>query len=103
MKSKKYLKPAELFEKISAKSNFTDPAMVAEVYYGLLKTITEELREGNTVRLPELGDFFVQNKKSMATYMFHTGGIMKRNNVKIVKFSACANIGKYFNALRSDL
>ena len=102
MKSKKFLKPLELFDKISTKSGYSDPSIVADVYYGMVKAIVEELRAGNTVRLPELGDLFVQNKKSMATYMFHTGGIMKRNNVKMVKFSACANIGKYFNALRDD-
>lgn len=99
MKSKNFLKTNEFFNKVSEKSNFTDPSMVAEVYYGLLKTITEELRAGNTVRLPELGDFYVQVRKNMTSYMFHTGGIHRRESVKVVKFSACANIGKYFNSL----
>lgn len=99
MNKKKYLKAGDLFEKIANKSNYTDPGIVAEVYYGLLKAITEELRSGNAVRLPELGDFYLQKRKNMTTYMFKTGGIHRRESIKVVKFSACANIGKYFNAI----
>lgn len=96
---KNFLKPIPLFAKISEKSGYIDPTTVAEVYYGLLKTITEELRAGNIVRLPELGDIYLQNRKNMTTFMFHTGGIHRRESVKVVKFSACTNIGKYFNAI----
>ena len=97
------MKAPELFNRIAEKSGYTDHGIVAEVYYGLLKTITEELRAGRTVRLPELGDFSIRKWKSMNTYRFANqsmgGGVIKREGIKVVKFKPCANIGKYFNAM----
>ncbi len=57
-------KPAELseeafFEAISHASGFTSPELCRDMFYGMIKVMTRELRTKKIVKLPGLGHFLM--------------------------------------------
>jgi len=50
---KKSIGDDEFFAKISEKCNYTDIQLVKDVYYSMIRTVTQELRERNVVNMPD--------------------------------------------------
>lgn len=53
----KSIKSDEFFKLISLNSGGLDIQISKDVFYGVLKTITRELRDKQTVKVPDFGEF----------------------------------------------
>ena len=51
------------FRLLSEQNNYVDPQTVKDFYMGLVRTVTQELRQNGVARLPHLGDFALVKKK----------------------------------------
>jgi len=58
----------EMFAALSKHSNYLPEGTVKDVYYGLLKVITEQFRAGKDIILPGLGKLYVIQKREQQHY-----------------------------------
>lgn len=94
----KSITPEELFYKIAINSGISDLRTVKDIYYGLLKTITRELRINQKVKLPDLGEFNLKIHKSRRFVSVNgEPGILPP--VPTMKFSPDYKVKAYFKSL----
>ena len=97
MKSKiKSIKPEEFFKLVAINSKVVDLRMVKDIYYGMVKTISKELKNTGIVNLPDWGDFFLRTYKTRSTTDVNTGRKIMLPPQTMVKFSPDRNVKKYF-------
>ena len=95
------IKPDEFFKLIAINSGVSDLSIVKNFYYGLIRTISRELRNKHTIRLPDWGEFVL--------------GIYKARNIKsvdgsmisipakpTVRFKPDRKVKKYFLTLGNE-
>lgn len=86
----------EFFRLISEQCNYIDERSVREMYMGLVRVVTQELRRKNYARLPHLGDFGFIEQKSRPAWL---GKMHVRIGPRmILKFYICEKIRRYFSA-----
>lgn len=85
------------FRLLSEQNNYVDPKTVQDFYMGLVRLLTQELREKGVVRLPHLGDFALVKQKDKM------GRVGKRNIMisgkYMLKFYPNNSWRKYFSKL----
>jgi nucleoid DNA-binding protein len=104
MKNKsKSIPPEEFFKKVALNSGVNDLQSVRDIFYGVVRTITQELRgDRRAVILPDWGEF------SLIIYPERNSldindGIVKRLPAKpVVKFKPDYKVKKYFYALGEE-
>ena len=64
LKKKELLDDERFYRELSAKCNFASDETITDWYLGLVKLISQELRENKFVRLPHLGDMALVMQKS---------------------------------------
>lgn len=95
----KALGEKDFFEEISKKTNFIPPEMVQDVYYSMIKVISQELRAKGAVDLPALGYLVLHKHKERMSRNVHTGIIELLPEKNTVKFRPCLDFKKYFHLL----
>lgn len=94
----KSITPVEFFKEVSINSGISDLRVVRDIYYGVVRTITRELKGRHTIQLPDLGDFNLQIHKSRKFIdVFGKPGILPPKPT--MKFKANRNVKKYFHTL----
>ena len=105
MKNKKSIKPDEFFNLIALNAGIMDTRVVRDVYYGMIKTISRELRSKNTVKLPDWGEFYIIIQKARKNYILNGEGdrvLVDQPPLPLVKFSPDWKVKKYFSALKKE-
>ena len=86
----------EFFRLIAEQANYLDERLVREMYFGLVRVVTQELRSKNYARLPHLGDFGFIEQKSRPAWL---GRVHVRIGPRMVlKFYVCEKMRRYFSA-----
>jgi nucleoid DNA-binding protein len=89
----------ELFKEISLKADFCDKELVGKMYYGLLRTMIEQLRTGKDINLPDFGVFYVHYAVPRQSRSIEDGQIRNIIGRKCLKFRPGTKIKAYFKAL----
>lgn len=63
LEKKGILDEGRFFRLLSEQNNYVDPKTVRDFYMGLVRLITDELKENGVVRLPHLGMFALVKQK----------------------------------------
>lgn len=97
----KPIKPDEFFKQIAIHSGLSDLRTIKDVYYGMVRTISRELKDKHVVELPDWGEFNLKIHKSRRFISVNgQAGILPPKPT--VKFSPNNNVKKYFYALGDD-
>ena len=76
-----------------------DKKIVKNVYFGLVKMITQELRTKRKCILPELGEFSLKDYRPKRISDVNTGERRIIFPKMVIKFTANSNWKKYFKRL----
>lgn len=92
----KKIKPEEFFKKVCVASGVSDLQTVKNIYYGLVKTVSRELRTVQFVEMPDWGKFHLHIYKSRRTTNVNNGQIIVIPPKLVVKYIADWKVKKYF-------
>jgi len=84
------------FSKVTLNSGISDLQTVKNVFYGLIRTISRELRDNQSVNLPDWGEFKLHIHKSRRSMNVYTRKIENLPPKTTVKFVPDDNVKKYF-------
>lgn len=89
----------EFFKQVAINSGVTDLETVRNVFYGMVKTISRELKDRHIVKLPDWGEFYIQIRKARTIT-----DVNNRNQIAIpakptVKFNPDYKVKRYFYQL----
>lgn len=93
------LSKEEFFAEISQLANFCDEELVRNVYYGMVKVISRQLRAGKSVKLPDWGEFYLLNSAPRQMAEVKSGRIISIGMKKCVKFEPDYKVKAYFRGL----
>ena len=95
----KSIPPEEFFKKVAVNSGVNDLTSVRDVFYGMVRTISRELRERHAVNLPDWGEFVLQVYPER-NYRDVSDGVVKKLSPKpVIKFKPDYKVKKYFYTL----
>jgi nucleoid DNA-binding protein len=77
---------SDFFNKISSNCNYIDPKLSSDVYYAVIRTILQDLRQTGKSVLPEFGKFVVAEHKSHKVKNTNTGEMMVVPDKNVIKF-----------------
>lgn len=91
----KSIKPDEFFKLVSINSNVTDLQTVKDVYYGMIRTISRELKGKQVIELPDWGKFyiFLHKARNFVSINGEPGYLPAKPTVK---FSPFNKVKEYF-------
>jgi len=89
------LKENDFFSALSAQNNYMDKRAVRDFYMGLVRVLTDELRENGIVRMPHIGDFAMVLQKDRMGWSGKERKMFKRKY--ILKFYSNDSWRKYLN------
>lgn len=94
----KALKPDEFFKRIAINSGISDLRTIKDIYYGMVRTMSQELKSKHIVDLPDWGEFELKIHKSRK-FVSVTGipGVLPPKPT--VKFAPDHKVKKYFYSL----
>lgn len=95
----KSIKPEEFFQKVAINAEGIDLDTARRVFYGMIRTITRELREKHTVVLPDFGEFVIHIHNARNIRDIRGGQIKKLPPLPTVKFRPDVKVKKYFYEL----
>jgi len=94
----KSIEPEEFFKQIAINSGVTDLQTVRNVFYGMVKTISRELKSRQSVKLPDWGEFKLKIHKSRRFVSVNgEPGILPP--IPTVKFVPDYKVKKFFQEL----
>ena len=82
-----------------------DTRVTRDVYYGLIKTISRELKARGTIKLPDWGEFYLIVQKARKNYAVNGDNervLIELPPKPMVKFSPDYKVKKYFYALGEE-
>ena len=97
----KSLTPDEFFKQVSINAGIADLQTIKNIYYGMIRTMSRELRNIQTIRLPDWGDFKLKIHKSR-NFISVRGkpGVLPPKPT--IKFVPDRKVKEYFYALGED-
>lgn len=95
----KSIKTEEFFKLVAVNSGISDLDVIRRVFYGMIKTISRELRTNEIINLPDWGKFFLKTHKPKKVMNVNTGDHMVIKPTKLVKFIPDYKVKKYFHSL----
>jgi len=98
----KSIKPEEFFKLVSVNSGIADLQAVKDVYYGMIKTISRELKSKHVVGLPLWGEFLLKIMKARKTLNVNTRVMEYLPAKPVVKFKPDYKVKEYFYTLGND-
>lgn len=94
----KSIKPDEFFKQISINSGISDLGAIRDIYYGLVRTMSRELKSKHVIRLPDWGEFNLKIHKSRK-FVSVRGEVGILPPKPTVKFSPDRNVKEHFYML----
>lgn len=106
----KSITPEEFFKRVAVNSEVVDMQTVKNIYYGLIRTLSQELKNRQTISIPDWGTFNLKIHKSRRFEGCFGkdpfGGMVKKISilppVPKIKFVVNPNVDKYFKALGTE-
>lgn len=103
----KSITPEEFFKRVATNSGVVDLKTVKDIYYGLIRTLSQELKGRQVITLPDWGEFilYIQKPKKFTAFLGKDlDGQWKKkesilNPIPQVKFRSNPNVKKYFQSL----
>jgi nucleoid DNA-binding protein len=95
----KSIGPEEFFKQISIHSGGVDIDTVRDVYYGMIRTISRELRDKHVIKLPDWGEYLLKIYKERISRDVNDGILRMIPAKPAVRFSPNRNVKKYFYSL----
>lgn len=93
----KSIRTEEFFKKISINSGGVDLDTVRRVYFGMITTISRELKGPNqNVKLINWGRFYLKTSKHPPTLKHYSGRTIKLGSTTVVKFKRDYKVKAYF-------
>jgi len=92
----KSISSEEFFKKIAINAGIRDLDTVKDFYYGMVRTISRELKDKQIINLPDWGEFNLRVMKSRRTTDVNTKNIINLPAKTLVKFSPDYKVKKYF-------
>jgi nucleoid DNA-binding protein len=94
----KSIDPEEFFKLVATHSGIIDVSIARNVYYGMIKTISRELRGKHTIKLPDWGEFNLKIHKAR-NFVSVTGKPGMLPAKPTIKFSPDYKVKKFFQEL----
>lgn len=98
----KSIKPEEFFKLIAVNSGVSDLDTVKDIYYGMVRTISRELKEKHLVKLPDWGEFSLRIYKSRKIMDVNRRVPVILPAQPFIKFVSDYKVKKYFYELGKD-
>jgi nucleoid DNA-binding protein len=92
----------EFFKLVAVNSGVSDLEITKRIYYGLIKTLSKELRSNHVVKMPDWGDFTLRIYKSRMTVNVNSGRLEPLPPKPYLKFTSDWKVKKYFQSLMSS-
>ena len=89
----------EFFKLLAVNSGISDLDVVKRVFYGMIKTISRELRSKEIINLPDWGKFLLKTHKARKSTNIYTGEQILIPDTKTIKFEPDYKVKKYFHSL----
>ena len=99
----KSIKPEEFFKLIAVHSGVSDLDLVRRIYYGMVKTISKELRGKHIINLPDWGEFNLKIHKSRKSRDVNSGVFIILPPIPTVKFKPDYKVKRYFYELGNEV
>ena len=88
----------EFFKQVSINSGISDLRVVRDIYYGLIRTMSRELKSRQSIKLPDWGEFNLKVHKSRRFVSVRgEPGVLPPKPT--VKFSPDRNVKEHFYML----
>lgn len=94
----KSAKPDEFFKLVSVNSDVSDLVLIKNIFYGIVKTMSRELKARHSVKLPDWGEFKLRIHKSRR-FKSITGEMAILDPKPTIKFAPDYKVKKYFQEL----
>ena len=96
----KSIKTEEFFRLVAVNSGISDLDVIKRVFYGMVRTITRELRDKQIVKLPDFGEFVlvIHKSRKYKTTKTHENIILPPKPT--VKFRPDWKVKQYFYELK---
>jgi nucleoid DNA-binding protein len=92
----------EFFKKVALDSGLSDVEIVRNVFYGMIRTISRELRTRQIIKLPNWGTFLLRIYKSRKIFNVNDKSHISIPAKPVLKFVADTKVKRYFIELGSD-
>ena len=93
---KKNIKPEEFFKQVALNAGVVDLQNVKDIYYGMIRTISRELKATHRVRLPDWGDFYFTLCKSRRFFDINAREFKILPPKKIIRFKSTWKVKEHF-------
>lgn len=94
--------PEEFFKLVALNSGASDLKNVKDIFYGMIRTISRELRNKGIVDLPDWGRFEVKIYKERRILDVNLKELLVVPETPMVKFYPCKAVKKYFYSLGGE-
>lgn len=92
----KSIKPEDFFKQIAVHAGISDLTVVKDVYFGMIKTISRELKDKEIINLPEWGYFDLRVHSERMSVDVNDGKKRVLPPKTVVKFTPDYKVKKYF-------
>jgi len=99
----KGLTKEEFFKQLAVNSGQTDLETVKNIFYGLVRTMSKELRGKHTITLPDWGTFNLKIHKERNAYNTNSKKVERLKAKPTIKFSPDYKVKIYFHALGDEV
>ena len=89
----------EFFKLVSVNSGVPDVQTIKDIYYGMIRTMSREIRDKQIVKLPDWGDFSLKIHKARKMVSVNNGKMTVIPAKPTVKFIPDYKVKKYFYSL----
>lgn len=89
----------EFFKHVAVNAKVVDLETVKSVYYGMIKTISRELRDKRKIKLPDWGEFYLLICKERRTLDVNTRQYIVIPPTPTVKFKPVEGVKQHFYLL----
>lgn len=98
----KSIKPEEFFKLVAMHSGVNDLQSVRDVFYGMIKTISRELKNKQEITLPDWGTFVLKVHKGRRLFNVNDKTLIDIPAKATVRFRPDRAVKKYFHDFGSD-
>lgn len=99
---RKSIKSDEFFKLIAIHSGVTDLETVRNIFYGMIKTISRELKDKQVINLPDWGKFVLKVYKQRTVKNVENGIPVNLPPTSMVKFVPDYKVKEFFYRFKKD-
>ena len=96
----KSIRSEEFFRLVAVNAGITDLDVVKRVFYGMVRTISRELKEKQCIKLPDWGEFKLKAHKERKYRTTKTNEDIILPERYLVKFTPDYKVKRYFSELK---